>query len=114
MIELELFYEKAVVAIREEQADYLKHQRSQPFPQELPTVDEASAKEYAKMKLLQKLAYHFHLRKQRKAYKKALKRQKYPVDEVLTRGYNAGIEMSLERLEREFKGFKKRIENSEE
>ncbi len=109
MIELELFYNISVSAIREEQAEYLKGQRSQPFPQELPSVDEVSAEEYAKMTLIEQKKYKKTLRKQMKAYRKALKAQKFPVDEKLIRGYNAGIEMALRVISREFKTFNKRI-----
>ncbi len=113
MIELELFYNLATVAIREEQAEYLKKQRSVPIRQLLPEVVEASAEVYAKMTFWQKVVYLYQLRKQQKRRKKALKAQKKPVDEKLTRGYNAGIELALSTLEREFKAFNKRLEKTE-
>lgn len=109
MIEVELFYNLARSSIRDEQAAYLKKQRSQPFAQELPDVEEISAEAYAKLTLWQKIVYRLRLRKQRKAYKKALKQQKVPMEEQLTRGYNAGIELALRALEREFDTFSKRL-----
>ena len=110
MIELELFYNKATVAIREAQAEYLKKQRSQPFEQELPVVKEATAEDYAKMFLWDKLVYRWQLRKQRKRYRKALRAQKTPVDERLTRGYNAGMECALRELAGVYKAFSKELE----
>ncbi|MBQ8685139.1 MAG: hypothetical protein IJ514_03085 [Clostridia bacterium] len=114
MIELELFYNLTVVSIREAQAEYLKGQKRQPFAQELPEVDEASAEAYAKMSFFQKFVYKLQLRKQKRRYKKALRAQKQPVDERLTKGYNAGIEMALHVLDREFKVFYKRMEKEEQ
>lgn len=114
MVELELFYEKVESAIREEQAAYLRKQRAQPFKQDLPVVQEVSAEAYAKMTILQKIAYRWELRKQVKRYNKALKRQNQPVDERLTRGYNAGIELSLTVLEREFVRYYRRLEKQEQ
>ena len=114
MIRTELFYKRIQSRIRERQAAYLKAQRSQPFAQELPTVEEVSAETYAQMTLLKKLAYLRMIRKQRKRYKKALRAQKVPVDERLTRGYNAGVEMALDELESEFKEFYKRLQKEEE
>ncbi len=113
MIELELFYNLATVAIREQQAEYLKKQRSVPIRQLLPEVEEASAEEYAKMTFWQKVVYKYSVRKQVKRLKKAKRAQKTPVDEKLTRGYNAGIEIALKALEREFNAFSKRLEKEE-
>lgn len=113
MIELELFYRTAESAVRSKQAAYLKKVRSQPFEQELPKVRELSPGEYAKLTFFQRIAYFFELRKQRKARRKALKAQKYPIDEKLTRGYNAGIEAALSAFEDEFNKFVKRIEKEE-
>ena len=110
MIELDLFYNKATVAIREEQAKYLKNQRSQPFAQELPEVKELSAGEYARLFLWDKLVYRWQLRKARKRYKKALKKQKTPVNEKLIKGYNAGMECALLELEGVYKAFSKELE----
>lgn len=113
MIELELFYKTTTDAIRSAQADYLKKQRSEPFAQDLPEVKEASAEELVKMGFIARMRYEYYLRRARKRYKKALKRQKYPVDELLTKGYNAGMERALRVLEREFEAFKKKIEREE-
>lgn len=114
MIRIELFYKRIQSRIRERQADYLKAQRSQPFPQKLPTIDYIEAEEYAKMSFKEKFAYRMEIRRQKKRYNKALKGQKMPVDERLTRGYNAGIEMALDELESEFKEFYKRLQKEEE
>ena len=114
MIELELFYNLTAVAIREGQAEYLKGQKRQPFTQELPEVLEASAETISKMKFFQKLVYKMHLGKQKRKYKRALRAQKQPVDERLTKGYNAGIEFALHILDREFKAFYRRLEKEEE
>ena len=110
MIEVELFYNLAKSSMRDEQAAYLKKQRSQPFVQELPDVEEISAGAYAKLTFWKKIVYRLQLRKQRKAYRKALRRQKTPVEEQLTRGYNAGIELALRVLDREFNAYSKRLE----
>lgn len=112
MIELELFYNKAVSKIREKQADYLKKQKAQPFQQVLPEVVEITPEEWAKLRLFHKFAYRWALRKQRRAVKKAMKRQKRPVDDVLTKGYNAGIEMALAELERQFVAYSRTLELS--
>ena len=111
MIELDLFYNKATVAIREKQADYLKRQRSQPFPQELPKLEEKTAFEYSQLFFWDKFIYRWQLRKARKRYKKALKRQKMPVDEKLIKGYNAGMECALRELEGVYKAFSKELES---
>lgn len=112
MIELELFYNKAVSKIREKQADYLKKQKAQPFAQVLPEVKEISPEEWVKLRLFHKFIYRFELRRQRRALKKAMKRQKRPVDDKLTRGYNAGIEMALAELERQFVAYSRTLESS--
>ena len=113
MIQIELYYQTSVASIRSEQANYLKKEKRQPFPQELPKVEEASAEEYAKMKFFQKVVYFFALRKARKRYRKALRAQKVPVDERILRGYNAGIEMALKVLACEYEVFKRRIEKEQ-
>lgn len=97
--ELDLFYYTAVSAIQESRADYLKKQKSIAFQQELPKVEEASAETYAKMNVFQKIVYTFRLKRLKKKYKKALRRQKRPMDEKLTKGFNAGIEQALNILE---------------
>lgn len=108
MIEIELFYNQSSSAIRAEQADYLSKVKQIPVAQDLPEVETISAENYAKLTLWQKFVYRRRLRKQRKAYRKAKRRQKHPVDEVITKGYSAGIEMSLRVLKREFEAFNKR------
>lgn len=113
MIKLELFYYGVLSAIRTEQTEYLKGQKRQPFVQDLPEVEYASAEAYAQMTKSQKFVYRRHLRKQLARYRKALKAQKQPVDERLTRGYNAGIEFALRILEREFTAFYKRVKREE-
>lgn len=97
--ELDLFYYTAKAAIQESRADYLKKQKSIAFQQELPKVEEASAETYAKMNVFQKIVYTFRLKRLKKKYKKALRRQKRPMDEKLTKGFNAGIEQALNILE---------------
>lgn len=113
MIELDLFYARSSAAIRAVQANYLKKQKSVPFPQVLPTVKEVSANEFAKMKFFQKLAYKRYLTRQKKAYRKALRAQKQPVDERLTRGFNAGIESALSVLASEFSAYSKQLEKED-
>ena len=113
MIEIELFYYTALSSIRQEQAGYLKRQRSIPFEQELPEVEEFNAEAYAKMKFLQKLSYRWALWKQMRRYKKALKAQREPMDERLTRGYNAGVEMALRVLSDEYRTYAKRMKKEE-
>ena len=107
MIELELFYNKIQVAIRGEQAEYLKRVRSEPFEQDLPEVEEIRAEDYARLSFWQRWAYRRCLRKQLRRYRKALRAQNMPVDERLIRGYNAGIEISLGAVERTFKALEK-------
>ena len=113
MMELDLFYNVACSAIRERQADYLKRQKAVPFPQELPEVEEISAEAYAKLSFFQRWRYRRMLRKQLRRYRKALRAQKMPVDELLTRGYNAGMETALRVLEGEFKAFSKALEKED-
>ena len=113
MIEIDLFYNVVVAAIRDRQADYLKRQRSVPFKQDLPEVVEMEAEAYAKMRFFQRLAYRRYLRKQYRQRRKAMKRQKFPVDELLTRGYNAGIEMALRVLDGEFKAYMKELKKED-
>ncbi len=110
MIEIEFFNKTVESAIRAEQAAYLQRVKSVPFPQNLPTIEEATAEEYAKMSFWEHVLYRYYIRKQRKRLRKALRAQKTPVDERLTKGYNAGVEMALRVLEREFLAFSKTLE----
>lgn len=96
---LDLFYYTARSAIQESRADYLKKQKAIAFQQELPEVEEATAEAYAKMNIIQKLVYEIRLYRQKKKYKKALRQQKRPMDEKLTKGFNAGVEEALNILE---------------
>ena len=112
-MKLELFYNKICVSVQAERATYLKWKRSQPFPQELPEVKELSAEKYAKLTFWEKVAYRKELRKQKKALRKAKRAQKRPVDEQLTRGYNAGLEKALQLISAEYKAFCKRPNEEE-
>ena len=112
-IELELFYNECAVAVRAAQAEYLTRVKSVAFPQELPEVEEISAEEYASLRFWARRRYRKQLKKQLKRYKKALRAQKSPVDEVLTKGYNGGIELSLKVLNATFLLFMKRLEEEE-
>ena len=96
--DINLYYQSVVSAIRQEQVEYLRKQRAEPYKQDLPEVKEMSPEKYAKLTFLQKIAYKVELQKQTKAYKKALREQKHPVDERLAKGYNAGIEVALKTL----------------
>ena len=113
MIEIDLFNKTVESAIRAEQSAYLRKVRSQPFEQDLPEVEEVSAEAFAKMKCMQRIRYRLMIRKQRKAYRKALRMQKCPVDELLTKGYNAGVEAALKVLAKEYTVFIKSLENSD-
>ena len=110
MIEIRLFGKIVESAVRQEQAAYLKKVRTQPFPQELPKVEEISEADYVKMGFWARWCYRRRLRQQRKRLKKALKAQKMPVDEQLTRGYNAGVEMTLRVLKDEYVRFMRELE----
>ncbi len=114
MIEIELFYNKAVLAVRSAQADYLKGQKRLPFAQELPKVEAISAEAYAALSKEGKRAYKTEYRKQRKALRKAKRAQKRPVEERLTRGYNAGIEKALYVFQCEYRDFERWLKNREE
>lgn len=113
-MKLELFYSKAKSAMQAERARYLKGKKALPIAQELPEVKEISAEEYAKLRFLARIAYKMELNRQKRAYKRAKKGQKRPVDDVLTRGYNAGLEMAITLLRREYKRFTKRDDLDEE
>ena len=113
MVEIDLFFNKATAAIRERQADYLRAKRALPFKQELPPVEELSAENYAKLKPFQRLRYKRELKRQTRAYKKALRAQKRPIDEQLTLGYNAGIEAALRILESEYREYSKQLKKDE-
>ena len=102
---IELFYLAAVSTIREKQVSYLRKTKAQPFLQDIPDIDELSPGDYAKLRWWQKIAYKWTLRKQRKARRKALRAQKRPVDDDLTRGYNSGIELALDALARKHAEF---------
>ena len=109
--DIELFYQMVLSSIRERQVEYLRKKKAEPFPQALPKVDELSAGEYAKLKFWQKLVYKRMLKKQIKARNKALRKQKRPVDDDLTRGHNGGIELALLELECTYKAFTRRYKN---
>ena len=89
---LEYFYNNSMSRIEKERAEYLKKRKSIPFKQSLPPVREACASSIAKMNILQKIVYFITLKRQRRKYRKALRKQKRPMSETLTKGYNAGIE----------------------
>lgn len=113
MIEIDLFNKTVESAIRAEQAAYLRKVRSQPFEQDLPDVEEVSAETYSKMKLFQRLRYLIVLRKERRRFRKALNAQKRPVDDLLSKGYNAGVEMALKVLSKEYTVFIKSLKDSD-
>ena len=113
MIELELFYNRAVVAVRSEQAEYLKEQKRVPLKYFLPVVEEKSAEELANLTKAERKLYSIDLRKAKKRLRKAKKEQKQPVEERLTKGYNAGIELALRVFSREFTAFMKYLEQRE-
>lgn len=89
---LEYYFNTAMSQIQKERAEYLKKQKSIPYKQALPPVREACASSIAKMNIFQKIVYFITLKRQRRKYRKALRKQKRPMSETLTKGYNAGIE----------------------
>ncbi len=108
--DINLYYQTVVSSIREQQVKYLRAQKALPFTQDLPEVQELSPGEYAQLGFWAKLSYKRQLKKQRKAYNKALRQQKRPVNDDLTYGYNAGIEMALKVLAGEHKEYCKLME----
>ena len=109
VFELDLFYNTAVSAIRESQVQYLRKMKAKPFEQNLPHVEALSAGDYARLRWWEKISYKWTLRKQRKAYDAALRKQKRPVDDDLTCGYNAGIEMALRDFKEVYKATRKEL-----
>ena len=106
--DVELFYYTAKGQIEATRADYLRKQKAIAFQQDLPDVQEATAEELAKMNIFQRIKYRFYLRKDKKRYKKALRHQRRPMDEDLTKGYNAGMEKALKILEFTYGEYKER------
>ncbi len=113
MIELDLFYMTVSAAIREAQAEYLKKQKRLPVERTLPEVQEVSAESYANFSFWKKLVYRRSLKRQYKRLKRVIKAQKPPIEDKLTRGYNAGIEMALSVIKREFTLFVRKLEKEE-
>lgn len=102
-LELSYFYQTAYAMIETERACYLKRQKVVAYVPELPEVEEATAEELAKMWCWTRWWYYWHLRRAKKRYRKALKRQKRPLEEQLTKGYNAGMETALKELDKAYK-----------
>ena len=111
--EICLYYQMAVSSIRDEQVQYLSKIKSLPFNQTLPDIKELTASEFSQLPFFARLRYKWELRRQIRAYKKALRQQKRPIDDVLTKGYNAGIEMALSTLEREFNKYVRALEKAD-
>ena len=112
--ELDLYYQMAVSAIREGQVNYLSKIKALPFEQELPKIEELTASEYAQLSVWERFRYKRELGRQIRAYNKALRQQKRPIDDDLTKGYNAGIEMALSTLEREYDKYVRALAKAED
>ena len=112
--ELHLYYQKAVSAIRDGQVKYLSKMKALPFEQDLPEIEELTASEYAQLSFWARIRYKIELRRQIRVYNKALRRQKRPVDDELTKGYNAGIEMALFLLECEYKKYIRGLDKADD
>ena len=110
--EISYFYQMAYAMIETSRAKYLNRQKIVAHVPELPEVEEASAEELAKMFCWERWCYYWYLRKARKRYRKALRRQRVPLSETLTKGYNAGMETALDELDKAYKDFMKRFEET--
>ncbi len=108
--ELKVFYYKALTEIRREQSRYLSVMKRVPISQELPVIEEITAEEYAKLTLWRRILYRLRLRKQKKAYRKAERKQRTTVEDKLLKGYNSGMESAISILEKEYKELDKRKE----
>lgn len=113
MEKLQLFYYKSLGDILDKQKDYLKSQKREPVPQDLPEVEELSAGDFVKLGFFKRLLYLFVLRRQRKRLRREKWRQRKTIDDELLKGFNAGVECALGVLKDDYKVFKKHYEKEE-
>lgn len=116
MIEIELFYKTVESKLRAKHNSYLERLKLVPVELELPKVDELpKGGEWRKLNFIQRFVLKHNRKKQLKAYKKALKKQReLRIKDKLLRGYNAGVKMALSVLDSEYKRYDKRLKKAEE
>lgn len=116
MIEIELFYKTVEAKLRAKHNSYLERLKLVAVELKLPKVDELpKGEEWRKLNVFQRFELKHNRKKQLKAYKKALKKQReLRVEDKLLRGYNAGVKMALSVLDSEYKHYDKRLKKAEE
>lgn len=116
MIEIELFYKTVESKLRAKHNIYLERLKLVAVELELPKVDELpKGGEWRKLNVFQRFALKHNRKKQLKAYKRALKKQReLRIKDKLLRGYNAGVKMALSVLDGEYKRYDKRLKKAEE
>ncbi len=112
MIKIELFYKIVEASIRENHTIYLEAQKRATVPVVLPKVDDLpTGDDWKKLSILERVRLKSVRRKQLKAYKKAVKKQReVRVEDKLLKGFNSGVKMALKVLSAEYARYDKRIE----
>lgn len=112
MIEIELFYKIVEASIRENHTAYLESQKRAIVPVVLPKVDDLpTGDDWKKLSIFERVRLKSVRRKQLKAYKKAVKKQReVRVEDKLLKGFNSGVKMALKVLSAEYARYDKRIE----
>lgn len=111
-IQLSYFYQSAFAMIETKRAAYLKSQKVIAHVPNLPEIIEVTPEEYAKMNFFQRVRYKLYYKRAQKRYKKALRKQRLPLNERLTKGFNAGMEAALDELEKAYKIHLGRLKNN--
>lgn len=111
MLEIELFYKTVEAKLRAKHNSYLEREKLVAVELELPKVEELPKGEaWRELNFIQRFALKRNRKKQLKAYKKALKKQReLRVEDKLLRGYNAGVKMALAVLDNEYSRYDKRL-----
>lgn len=112
MLEIELFYKIVEAKIRAKHNSYLEREKRTAVELELPKVDELpKGKAWKKLNIFARHRLKKQRKRQLKAYKKALKKQReLRVEDKLLRGYNAGVKIALSVLKSEYNAYSKRFE----
>ena len=114
MLEIELFYKIVEAKIRAKHNSYLEREKLTAVELALPVVEELpKGKAWKKLNIFVRLRLKRQHKKQLKAYKKALKKQReVRVEDKLLRGYNAGVKIALSVLKSEYNAYSRRfVEN---
>lgn len=115
MTDIELFYKIIESEIRRQQAEYLYSQKRIPLPLSLPKVDPLpSGEDWQKLGWFRRWKLKCIYKRQVRDRHRAETHPALTMDDKLTKGYNAGIELALKVLSREFDRYSIRLRKEAE